>query len=231
MEKENKLASLLEMFVLHKKEVLTSLAIVGVGLGLGIGYFQSGPSAETFAEAKAAFAKWEAAPEDEVLYQEMKKTLWKASSLDAKYEPLIGQKLLDLKKTDEALGLVSKSLRRTRGEAPFHALFGETSILIEQGAHQQALERAVALKEQMSRSLSFSADVVSGGSVLYAYNLIRIASLQQALKNGPGERSAWGEIEELFQSKKALAELVLSSFSEKQMSLMDYIDERKKQSS
>jgi len=67
-----------------------------------------------------------------------------------------------------------------------------------------------------------------GGSLLYVHNLLRIACLQQELKNRPGERAAWEELENFLQTDTQIAHTLLGSFSEKEVNLSQYITERKK---
>jgi hypothetical protein len=179
----------------------------------------------SYAKAEAAFAEWEASPSDDTLYQAMMDAIQMVPALENKYEATIAQKLLNTDKLSQALVMANRSLNRVKKEIPLHTTYAETSLLIEQGGFQQALENAVALKEQMGESYLVE---YKGGSLLYAHNLLRIACLQQALKNRPGEKAAWEELEALLQRKTPLSELILSSFSEKQINLSQYIAERKK---
>ena len=66
-------------------------------------------------------------------------------------------------------------------------------------------------------------DPAVGGSLLYAQNLLRIAALQQQLKNRPGEMAAWEELENFLRDGT-----LLSHFAS-QADLNQYIAERKKQ--
>jgi len=216
---------------LRKKELLTASAAFFAGVAFLIVHFQSGPSAVSFARAEETFAKWEASPEDETLYADLREAFRKIPSIRAKYEACIAQRLLDVKKIDEALEMASRSLERVKGETPFHAAFAQTSLLIARGAYQEALENAVALKEEIGTVFGIkdlTGSQLIGGSVLYAHNLVRIACLQQELKNRPGERAAWEELESFLGAGTPVAHLILKSFSEKQLDLSQYIAERKK---
>ena len=155
----------------------------------------------------------------------MRETIRRVPALQSKYEAAIAQKLLNTDKINEALVMANRALNRVQEEVPFHATYAKTSLLIEQGSFQQALENAVALKEQMGSSFLTEP---KGGSLLYVHNLLRIACLQQELKNRPGERSAWEELSCFLQTETRLAQTLLESFSEKQVNLNQYIAERKK---
>ncbi|HSX25498.1 MAG TPA: hypothetical protein VLE89_00650 [Chlamydiales bacterium] len=233
MEKDEKIEGFpfLQTLFLHRKEILTGTASIIGGFILLIAYFQSGPKANTYALAEIAYAEWEAAPQDESLYQKMKKAIHQVPALEKKYEAGMAQKLLDVEKTDEALKLAHSSLDRVKEETPFHAAYARNSLLIEQGEYQDALEKAVQLKEQMNHSFDLSrlsGDRLMGGSLLYIHNLLRIACLQQQLQNRPGEKAAWEELEKFLVAKTPLTDLVMGSFSEKQIDLTNYIAERKK---
>ncbi len=229
---EVQISNWLQTVISRKKEFLIGAASVLAGIGILIGYFQSGPSAKVYADAQAAFADWEASPEDDALYLKMKEAIRKVPAIEKKYEAVIVQKLLDSSKTEEALALANRSLTRSKSETPFHAAFGENSLLIERGAYQEALEKTVKLKEQMESSFDISllaGERLVGGSLLYAHNLMRIACLQQQLNNHPGEKAAWEELESFIQGGTPLGDLVRANFSEKRIDLANYIADRKKQ--
>lgn len=216
---------------LRKKEMATASLAFIAGVAFLIVHFQSGPSAVSFARAEEIFAKWEASPDDEALYADLREACRKIPALRAKYEASIAQRLLDVKKIDEALEMASRSLERVKDETPFHVAFAQTSLLIARGAYQEALQNSVALKEEIGTVLDLkdlNGERLIGGSVLYAHNLVRIACLQQELKNRPGEKAAWEELEHFLGAGTPVAHLILKSFSEKQLDLTQYIAERKK---
>lgn len=209
----------------RKKQIAIGSSSVIAGIAILIGYFQAGPNALSYAKAEAAYADWEAAPLDDALYTSMKEAIRTVPALEKKYEASIAQKLINTDKLAEGLAMANRSLNRVKEDAPFHSTYAHTSLLIEQGNFQTALENAVALKEQMGTSY-VAGD--KGGALLYAHNLIRIACLQQELKNRPGEKAAWEELETLLEIKTPVTDLILSNFSEKQINLSQYISERKK---
>ncbi len=209
----------------RKKQIAISAASVIAGVAILIGYFQMGPNALSYAEAETAFTKWSATPNDDALYASLKSAIRNVPALQKKYEATIAQKLIDMDKLDEAIAMADRSLSRVKNEVPYHAAFAGTSLLIERGSFQEALEKSVALKEQMGTSFLTE---YKGGSLLYAHNLLRIACLQQELNNKPGEKAAWEELELFLQTKAKSAQILLGSFSEKQIDLTQYSAERKK---
>lgn len=199
----------------RKKEIFIAIASVIGGAAIIIGYFQSGPDAATYAKGYEAFAAWEAAPQDGALYQKMEEAFRKAPDLRKKYEAVVAQKLIDSEKWSDCVSAAQSSIARIRDEVPYHAEYGQNTLLIEKGDYQKALERAVALKEQILKK------PLPGAPVLYVHNLLRIACLQQELKNAPGEKAALVELEPYLDKNAAY-------FSEKQFDLSKYIKERKK---
>lgn len=223
----------MERFPFLYRPWASSVAATLAGLGIAIAYFQTDFKASVYAETESVFGKWEASPQDPVLFQQMKTALHKVPSLEKKYEPRIVAKLIETGRGIEASEMARRSLQVIEMEAPFHAIFAETSLLIEQEGYQKALEMSVVLKEKMAKDGDlhrFSGEQLVGGAVLYAHNLLRIACLQQALKNKPGEMAAWEELEAFLHlnENSAAGHLILKNFQEKGLNLSDYIAERKK---
>lgn len=228
-EKSSEFSSLLQTLFLRRKELLTATVSVVAGIVILIVYFQSGPNPTSYASAESIFSQWMASPQDAELYEKMRKALKKVPGLEKKYEAAIAQKLLDGERMDEALDMAHRSLGRIKGDMPFHAAFATNSLLIEQKAYPDALIRAIELKEQMERNFDFNVpNPFAGGSLLYAYNLMRIACLQEKLKNASGEKVAWEEFEAFIHKKENISDLIVASFSEQKIDLNSYIAERKK---
>ncbi len=209
----------------QKKQIVIGTLSVLAGVATLIVYFQSGPDPVKYAAAEAAFSEWKASPQDDLLYQSMQEAIRSVPAVQSKYEASIAQKLLDTNKINEALVLANRSFGRLEEEAPFHAAYAKTSLLIEQESFQKALENAVTLKEQMGGS--FALEHKAGG-LLYVYNLLRIACLQQELNNRPGEKAAWEELESSLQGEARLANILFASFTDRKINLTQYIAERKK---
>lgn len=219
-------------FELHfqRRWIISAVALIAGGAIL-IAYFQAGPKAVSYARAKEAFAKWKASPENETFYEEMKTAFQTVPGQGDAHEASVAQSLMNKEKIAEALSFAQRPLQALKEEAPFHASFGETSLLIEQGAFQEALERSVSLKEQMVREWDIERlgkeTPLAGGTILYAQNLLRIACLQKELENRPGEKVAWEELE-AFLEKGPTASLIYGNFREKGIDLSHYIAERKR---
>ena len=214
----------------YKRQAVALVAFISAVFVLII-YFQTAPGPDAYAAAEQTFSKWES-EEGDVAYMEMRKALKKVPSLERKYGPVIAQKLFQRNQLSDALELAHQSLKKIEEEAPFHADYGETTLLIERGFYQAALERSVGLKEVMLRQCDLErrvGDQPAVGSLLFAHNLLRIACLQKELKNKPGEKAAWEELETFLKEKESLTHLVFDNFRDKGLDLSHYISERRKQ--
>jgi hypothetical protein len=218
-------------FVLQNKRLLGAGMACFAGVLVLVVYFQTSPGTEAYAAAEASVAKWQEKADD-ASYIEMRNALRQVPTLEKKYGSVIAQKLFQRNRLADALSLAHKSIHQIEEDAPFHAAYGSTTLLIEQGAFQDALERSVSLKEKMQHQCDLDQQIGRqpvGGSLLYAHNLLRIASLQKELKNKPGEKAAWDELEQFLRTKESLSHLVFANFRDKGLDLSHYIAERRKQ--
>lgn len=218
----------LSFFIQENKRLVNAFLAFVCGVITLIFYFQSS-SQSLEVSSKEAFEKWQQS-EDELSYIELRKTLRKTPSLEKKYAPLIASTLSLRNQTQEALVLAKESLREVKNEAPYHAAFSEVSFLIEEGQFQEALERSVTLKQQLEKLEGIGEMVgeqFSTGTVLYAQNLIRIASLQKHLHNRPGERAAWDEFESYLKTRGSLYAFINEAFKESGSNLSEYVSFRK----
>src|SRR5579872_7381288 len=145
-----------EQILANKKRYLTSAGAFIAGCVVLIVYSQTGPSSETYLDAELAYEKWATSPDDANLFRDMQQALKKVPMLETKYDAIIAQTLLDRakdpKEAERAIAFAIKPLSRIQQEAPFHAAYAENSLNIELGAYQEALQKAVFLKEQMDKS-------------------------------------------------------------------------------
>lgn len=216
-----------ERFSLEQRRWLVSGIAFLTGFVVLTVFFKSTPGPESYALAEEAVSKWQANG-DNLSYIQMKKALKKVPTLERKYNAVIAQKLFQKDRLSEALNLAYSSIQQIEEEAPFHAAYGKTTILIEQGSFQDALEKSVGLKEKMQKYCDFQKQNAVG-VYLYVHNLLRIACLQKELKNKPGEKAAWDELERFLGSRSSLSQTIFSQFRDKGLDLSHYIIERKKQ--
>lgn len=195
-----------------------------------------------FLSAKVAFSNWQ---KDSVLesvhLQTLKSVIKKHPELAAPYEGQIIQKMLALGEEKKSRHYVENLLRRAANRPnSYFTKFSKTSLLIEKGEKALALERSIRLKEEMLSDMKFK-KAMPFGSTLFAFNLLRIAMLSQALKLVDEELVAWRELKEyakwdVEQQEESIIRLdnksfdaLLANFTDKNLSLKDYIKYREAQ--
>ncbi|MBA3239061.1 MAG: hypothetical protein H0T62_12035 [Parachlamydiaceae bacterium] len=169
-------------------------------------------------------------------------------SLQAKYDGLIAQTLIERNEVAKALPFADSTFRRIgKDNLPFYIDYSEITLLIGQNRYNDAIKRSIALKENMLKILSSekpaenqvvnqSTKESSFGEFLYAFNLLRIAFLQQYAGSPNEEIQSWKEWKEYtspismqylgssFDTKAFFTAAQL--FNEGPLSLDYYIDER-----
>ncbi len=224
---------LLKMYLIEKlsfyKRQISALCLIVLGLVTLAIQSESSGDESSYLVAEEKYSKWLKDPKDEQSFLEMKKALKKVPDLERKYGAMIAQELFQRNQLADAIVFAEDALKHIQLEAPFHAMYGQTSVLIEQGSFQDALELAVNLKESMD-SFGFESieNSKEAGSLLYAHNLLRIACLQKELSNKPGEKAAWDALEIFFDQRQSLAKQVMGTFRDGGLDLSHYISERKK---
>jgi len=188
-------------------------------------------------QAEIAFARWKASPENPELFNELHALLQKHPDLQRKFEGLIAQVFIHSKQPKMALPFANMALKRLNEGAPFYARYAEASLLIAQGAHSDALKLAKELKESMNQAGLLSGDIENPAmdSLLYGFNLIRIAFLHKNLGQPKEELITWEEVEKYLDwgkdqpsnAQTKLTEMILDNFREKQIVLPDFIQSRK----
>lgn len=168
-------------------------------------------------------------------------------SLQAKYEGLIAQALIDRNEVVQALPFAESTFRRVgKDNLPLYIDYSEITLLIGQNHYEEAIKKSITLKEKMNKLLasdrSSESQLVgqnlkeSFGEYLYAFNLLRIAFLQKHAGTAEQEIQSWKEWKDYmgpigmlqlgssFNTKAFFATAQL--FNEGNLSLNYYIDER-----
>lgn len=138
--------------------------------------------------------------------------------LQAKYDGLIAQTLIDRGMTQEALPFANRALTRTQTEnAPFYSVYAQNTLLIGQSRYDEALLQSRNLQTELENSSQT-------GKTLKIFNLLRIGMLQEKLNLHADELQTWDQL------KKAVSQEDVSSllapFQEGKVSLMDYLQAR-----
>jgi hypothetical protein len=138
--------------------------------------------------------------------------------LQAKYDGLIAQALLNDQKPSEATPFADKTLLRVEHTTPIDFQdYSKTTLLIADGQYQTALQLAYQLKDRTINP------------TLYAFNAIRIALLERELGNQAEEKKAWSEVERLAQGTHSIKisqremERILSHYNTQGVQLQEFI--------
>jgi len=199
----------------------------------------SGTKSEAdYVHVQNEFVRFQENPDSEVQEESYKKLvalLDRHPELHAKYDGLIAQTLLNRAQTAEAQKFANSGLDRTRSENdPYYTEFAKTTMLIAHEKYTDALQHSQALQQKM---LPLVTKEKNYGGVMYAYNLVRIAMLQQQLGDKKGELQTWQEWKKLAGlSKESVGsqvdpmsfQAINSLYSEGKISLIVYIEFREK---
>ena len=156
--------------------------------------------------------------------------------LHSRYDALIAQLLITENQPKEAQPYSTRTFSRTqKNNLPFYTDFAEITLLVANGDHTQALEKSLALKEQLlaaATKTEASPIIRAFDDTLFAYNLLRIAMLAKEEGSPQEELTAWKEWTKFATSPhspidaKAFATLS-TPIGEDNFSLQQYIDTRK----
>ncbi|MFT4551973.1 MAG: tetratricopeptide (TPR) repeat protein [Chlamydiales bacterium] len=235
-----------DFFVRYSKAILYSIVAVMLVLLL---VYRIVSSSHTNAErdylsAEADYSRlYSSQDQGEEFLSNLQDILNRRVELHPKYDGLIAQALL--KRGDLTLAKEFATLALKRVGQDFRAYYGdysENTLLIYEGKFEEALERAKTLKTALLKSPQiYSTDEVEKyyGEALFAYNLLRIAMLEQEVGRPEAEREAWEELIrhagwdgtslENSESKNVSSvayQQIWSNFRENGITLLDYIKER-----
>lgn len=219
-----------DWFTGHASWLVTGGIAVVVTLvvsGRLLGWFRSDAQVD-YVAAHLAYDKWDVV--------KLEKIIKRHPELHAKYDAPMAQKLLSSSTSGLASGYAAATLKRVGDSSPYYTQFAKATLMIVEGKLAEALLGAKQLKETMEGDQAFwenSGKTVRHGSLLFAYNLLRIAMLEKAAGSPQGELLAWGEFEKFgnepsSQTYDPEAYLLLQqNFQKQNVSLLDYIHYRK----
>jgi len=162
-------------------------------------------------------------------FDQLQGLMKKHPELISRYDAEISQNFLISRQPAMAKPYLESALKRT--SQLYYSNYSQTSLAIGEGDYRSALASSLKLKTEMLQDQSFWNDNQGYGSALFAFNLVRIANLQQQLGDHEGELSAWRELkmyggwgEEIGSGvgKEGFKQL-LSHFTVQETSLLDYI--------
>lgn len=171
------------------------------------------PKNRRYQIAYHAFDKWMLQGE---AFEKLQKALKDNPELETKFGAQIADAFILQSEIDKAQPFADSVLNRVRKHTPEHTAFAEGSLLITKGEFQQALVNALSLKANLDQS-----------SLLYGFNLVRIASLCCILENPDQEISILKELETYMETNKKASSILVQCFHENELTLADYIHHRK----
>jgi hypothetical protein len=218
--------AVLEWISSNRKALLWGVAALFAGLILSYRLlFISTLNFESdFFRAQTLFTQFqEKTSEDTADLNELEAIMRRHPELQAKFDGALAQTLIIDGDIPKAQVFADLTFQRTRPDhLALYEDFAKTSLVIGAGQYDDALQQANQLKGKME---AYETDVVN--STLYAYNLVRIAVLNQQLGQQEAELQAWAAVQSLSNDSKA-AISTNELFKTGSASLNQYIIERKK---
>jgi tetratricopeptide (TPR) repeat protein len=230
----------------HSKTILLSfitLIVLSFGLFQVTGKFSAGNKSD-YLEVGNAFSAWSAdESRNPKIPKSLEQPLNRHPELEAKFGTSIAQRLLALGNVKKAGQYANAALKRARDlTSPYYERFSRNTLLISQGKFDSALDEAKRMKADLEQDDGFwegRDKFIRSGTALYAYNLVRIAALERELGSKEGELKAWEELVRNAGWKEQPANmktydpeaysLLAKNFSQGDVSLLDYIEQRKKE--
>lgn len=223
---------------LEKNSRTVLLAVIGLALLLGL-WYRSAANKHSAAEqdyfhAANAIEALKNPSKSASALAEIQEILARRPELHAKYDGIIAQALLLDNNLNLAHTYATSNFDRISKEAsPLYLAYAKNSLTIGEGKTQDALLNAQNLKSEMDQ-IGKEVGQQQFGADLYIFNLIRIAMLQHTLNDKAAEARSWEELMLISREEHALkfgspeVQKVLSHFSDKGISLMDFINFRTK---
>ncbi len=197
-----------------------------------------------YLEVQNAFTAWiSQEAQDHALLKNLEKPLGRHPELQAKFGTQIAQRLLSLGEVNKANLYAKAALGRSQDlKSPYYSRFSKNSLAIAEGKYSEALEEAKQLKKDLEKDEAFwekRDKFIRSGTILYAYNLVRIASLERQTGSKEGELMAWDELVRNAGWKDSPSNLktydpdayslLAQNFTRGGVSLLDFIEQRKKE--
>ena len=171
------------------------------------------PFTSQYLIANQAFEKWMLQGE---AFEKLEHALKDNPELETKFGVLIADKFIAQNEGEKAQNFADNVFKRVLKQTPEHTIFAQGSLLIANKDFRQALTSAVTLKGDLDKT-----------SLLYGFNLIRIASLYRALDTPDQELAALEELETYMHNNEKTSSVLIQCFHEGDLTLNDYISHRK----
>jgi hypothetical protein len=141
--------------------------------------------------------------------------------LQAKYDASLAQLLIIGQSPAEAASFAQTTLDRTKNPSlDFYHSYAQTTLLVSNQQYEAAYAQAQELKNKMNESSE-----PLFGNTLYAFNLIRLAFLEQVLGQYQAELQTWEELRHYYQNREG-TQTISQLFKDGAASLSGYMEER-----
>lgn len=171
------------------------------------------PMRHHYYTANQAFEKWMVQGE---AFEKLEAALRHHPELETKFGVLIADKFIGQSEGDKAQPFAESVFNRVLKQTPEHTAFAESSLLIAKGNFREALSQSISLKNRLNEN-----------TLLYGFNLVRIASLYRALELRDQEIASLDDLERFMQQNQGVKEILNECFCEGDLTLVDYITQRK----
>lgn len=170
--------------------------------------------------ASQAYEAWVAG--DQSKLSELEKMMGFHPELHAKYDHAIASHLIASDQGSDAKSYAQSSLKRAEHASKWHRSFATTTLTIADGDLSNALLQAKALKNEMTP------DDIEHYKLVYGFNLLRIAAIEQELNHNEAEKVAIQDIQQFLSRHQNDSEVepITSHFQSGQVSLSDYLQQR-----
>jgi hypothetical protein len=204
----------LELFYLYKLQVSAVLLILVGAIAFFSVRFSKDDSADYYA-LDLAYTEWtEHSKEKPKLLETIEKGLQAHPELHARYDAKLTQRLIERDQGTLVDRYASRLLEQKNLDRSCYGQFANLSLMIAKGNFSEALEESVKLKELMEHEKW-------EGTTLYAYQLLRIALLQQQIGTPQEELLAWRDL-----MQKKGDEILEPYFRDHKLVLKDYVHYR-----
>jgi hypothetical protein len=213
-----------DLITSYGKQALFSLTLILLLLFLGFRIFgnqKKQPSSNILAESEQ-YERLFTLPEpgEEKALTKAAEVVAKNPHLEAKLGGKMAQRLLDENQGAKALLLGEKGIKRIEELSPLYARFARNSLAIAKGEYSSALQEAKVFKEELKTQKE------EKESLLYHFNLLRIAFLEMHLGNLENERSSWNELMKAGEENPYAWTTLQNCFQKESLSLTDLIQSR-----
>ncbi len=199
----------------HTTIVITVGTLIVCALSWSLYQWKSGSTGD-YIVAENVFNAWTGGRNDKLL--QLQKILKHHPELHAKYDGRIAQKLLLSSEQGLSVSFVRAAQKRVGELSPYHTQFTNCSLLIGEKKFDEALIQASELNKALQQDEHYHE------SILYGYNLLRIAFLKQMTGDRLGELAAWNEFKQ--EADSEAFRLICQNFQKNDVSLTDFIQYR-----